>query len=32
VFFAYIEFDNISNLSEETKDPEKTIPVGSSYR
>jgi len=28
VFFAYIGFDNISNLSEETKDPEKTIPRG----
>ena len=26
VFFAYIGFDNISNLSEETKQPEKTIP------
>ena len=26
VFFAYIGFDNISNLSEETKEPEKTIP------
>ncbi len=26
VFFAYIGFDNISNLSEETKDPQKTIP------
>lgn len=26
VFFAYIGFDNISNLSEETNDPEKTIP------
>jgi basic amino acid/polyamine antiporter, APA family len=25
-FFAYIGFDNISNLSEETKEPEKTIP------
>jgi APA family basic amino acid/polyamine antiporter len=28
VFFAYIGFDNISNLSEETKKPEKTIPRG----
>jgi basic amino acid/polyamine antiporter, APA family len=28
VFFAYIGFDNMSNLSEETKDPEKTIPRG----
>ena len=26
VFFAYIGFDNISNLSEETKKPEETIP------
>jgi APA family basic amino acid/polyamine antiporter len=26
VFFSYIGFDNISNLSEETKEPEKTIP------
>lgn len=26
VFFAYIGFDNISNLSEETREPEKTIP------
>jgi APA family basic amino acid/polyamine antiporter len=26
VFFAYIGFDNISNLAEETKEPEKTIP------
>ncbi len=26
VFFSYIGFDNMSNLSEETKDPEKTIP------
>lgn len=28
VFFAYIGFDNISNLSEETKNPQKTIPRG----
>jgi len=28
VFFAYIGFDNISNLSEETKHPEKNIPRG----
>ncbi|MDG6985130.1 MAG: amino acid permease [Nitrososphaerota archaeon] len=28
VFFAYIGFDNISNLSEETKRPEKTVPRG----
>lgn len=28
VFFAYIGFDNISNLSEETKRPDKTIPRG----
>lgn len=28
VFFAYIGFDNIANLSEETKEPEKTIPRG----
>jgi APA family basic amino acid/polyamine antiporter len=28
VFFSYIGFDNISNLSEETKKPEKTIPRG----
>ncbi|MDE1857265.1 MAG: amino acid permease [Candidatus Micrarchaeota archaeon] len=28
VFFAYIGFDNIANLSEETKRPEKTIPRG----
>ncbi len=28
VFFAYIGFDNITNLSEETKNPEKTIPRG----
>lgn len=28
VFFAYIGFDNMSNLSEETKNPEKTIPRG----
>ncbi len=28
VFFAYIGFDNMSNLSEETKQPEKTIPRG----
>lgn len=26
VFFAYIGFDNMANLSEETKRPEKTIP------
>lgn len=26
VFFAYIGFDNMSNLSEDTKQPEKTIP------
>ena len=26
MFFAYIGFDNISNLSEETENPEKTIP------
>jgi Amino acid permease len=26
VFFSYIGFDNISNLSEETREPEKTIP------
>jgi APA family basic amino acid/polyamine antiporter len=28
VFFAYIGFDNMANLSEETKKPEKTIPRG----
>ena len=28
VFFAYIGFDNIANLSEETKDPYRTIPKG----
>ncbi len=28
VFFAYIGFDNMSNLSEDTKQPEKTIPRG----
>ena len=28
VFFAYIGFDNISNLAEEAKTPEKTIPRG----
>jgi APA family basic amino acid/polyamine antiporter len=28
VFFAYIGFDNMSNLSEETKEPEKNIPRG----
>ncbi|VVB77369.1 Amino acid permease [uncultured archaeon] len=28
VFFAYIGFDNMSNLSEETKRPERTIPRG----
>jgi amino acid transporter len=28
VFFAYIGFDNMANLSEETKRPEKTIPRG----
>jgi APA family basic amino acid/polyamine antiporter len=28
VFFAYIGFDNMSNISEETTDPEKTIPRG----
>ena len=28
VFFAYIGFDNMSNISEETKEPEKTIPRG----
>lgn len=28
VFFSYIGFDNIANLSEETKKPEKTIPRG----
>ncbi len=28
VFFAYIGFDNMSNLSEDTKRPEKTIPRG----
>ncbi len=28
VFFAFIGFDNITNLSEETKNPEKLIPRG----
>ncbi len=28
VFFAYIGFDNMANLSEETRNPEKTIPRG----
>lgn len=28
VFFAYIGFDNMSNISEETKQPERTIPRG----
>ncbi len=28
VFFAYIGFDNVANLSEETKNPERTIPKG----
>lgn len=28
VFFAYIGFDNITNLAEETKDPQRTIPRG----
>ncbi len=28
VFFAYIGFDNIANLSEETKDPSNNIPKG----
>ena len=28
VFFAYIGFDNVANLSEETKDPGRTIPKG----
>jgi basic amino acid/polyamine antiporter, APA family len=28
VFFAYIGFDNMANLSEETKRPEKTVPRG----
>ena len=28
VFFAFIGFDNITNLSEETKDPQKLIPRG----
>ncbi|MDE1855735.1 MAG: amino acid permease [Candidatus Micrarchaeota archaeon] len=28
VFFAYIGFDNIANLSEETKDPQRTLPRG----
>ena len=28
VFFAFIGFDNMSNISEETKRPEKTIPRG----
>ncbi|MBI3743582.1 MAG: amino acid permease, partial [Chloroflexi bacterium] len=28
VFFAFIGFDNVANLSEETKQPERTIPRG----
>ena len=28
VFFAYIGFDNITNLAEETKEPERNIPRG----
>jgi amino acid transporter len=28
VFFAYIGFDALSVLSEETKDPQKTLPKG----
>jgi APA family basic amino acid/polyamine antiporter len=28
VFFAFIGFDNMSNISEETKQPEKTVPRG----
>lgn len=28
VFFSYIGFDNISNIAEDTKEPEKTIPRG----
>ncbi len=28
VFFAFIGFDNIANLGEETKDPHKTLPRG----
>lgn len=28
VFFAFIGFDNMSNISEETKRPEKTVPRG----
>ena len=28
VFFAYVGFDNIANLSEETKDPRRTLPRG----
>ncbi|MDE1761856.1 MAG: amino acid permease [Candidatus Micrarchaeota archaeon] len=28
VFFAYIGFDNIANLAEETKNPQKTLPRG----
>lgn len=28
VFFAYIGFDNIANLAEETKDPKRTLPRG----
>lgn len=28
VFFAYIGFDNMANISEETREPEKTIPRG----
>jgi basic amino acid/polyamine antiporter, APA family len=28
VFFAYLGFDNIANLAEETKNPKKTLPKG----
>ena len=28
VFFAYIGFDNITNLAEETKDPQRNVPRG----
>jgi len=28
IFFAYIGFDNIANLSEDTKRPERTMPLG----
>jgi len=28
IFFAYLGFDNIANLAEETKDPKKTLPRG----